>query len=195
MAGNHVEELFEEFAVAFARGEEPDVGGLLAQAGDGADELARMIDAYLAHAVPSQPAEEQVELMRAWARGQSPLVALRARRGLKRPDVVRELLARLGLPAAAEGKVGRYLHELEAGALDPARVDRRVWDALAGLLGADVRRLASLRPRRLGAAQPAFYREPTGEAGASATAAAPSPAEPDEVDRLFTGGPESGLLA
>ncbi len=148
-----------------------------------------MIDAYLTHAAPSEPAEEQVELMRAWAQGQSPLVVLRSRRGLKRLDVVRALIEKLGL-GAREEKVAATA-TARSSTLDTTRVDRRVWSVLADLLGADASRLPSLRPRQFGVAEAVYYREPT-EAATAPLAAAPAPAppsdEPDEVDLLFTAG-------
>ena len=42
-----VDRLFDELAAAYVRGERPDLPAYLARAGDDADELARLVDAFL----------------------------------------------------------------------------------------------------------------------------------------------------
>ena len=84
--------LFDEYAAAFARGEEPDLREYLARAGDGADELARLVEAFVATAPAAEPSEERVALTRAWAEGQSPLLEARTRRGVRREEVVEAIL-------------------------------------------------------------------------------------------------------
>ena len=85
---------------------------------------------------------------------------------------------------------------LEAGDLDASRVSRRLLDALGGLLGA-------ARSRRASRASPAGRRTlfraeaadddrcaPTSSCSA-APRLSPAPAPMDELDRLFTGGPDA----
>ena len=42
-----VDRLFDELAAAYVRGDRPDLPAYLARAGDDADELARLVDAFL----------------------------------------------------------------------------------------------------------------------------------------------------
>ena len=181
--------LFDEFAVSFQRGQRPDVRELLARAGDDAPALATLVDSFLAGSDPPAPEPDRVELLRAWARGEPPLLELRKSRRLRRAELVSRLTALLGLSPDREPKVARYYHELEGGLLEPRGVDARVWDALRELLGTDVRSLARWRP----AAQPRpapLYRRTTLDRPHLAAAATPqaAPAEEDEVDRLFRSG-------
>jgi hypothetical protein len=125
--------------------------------------------------------------MRLWARGEPPLLELRASRRLRRRDVVSRLTRLLGLAPDREAKVARYYHELEAGTLDTRGIDARVWDALRDVLGTEVRSLARWKPA---AAQPAalYRRLDPAQPAASAAPLAASPEE-DEVDRLFRSCP------
>ena len=183
-------DLFDEFAQRFARGESPAVPEYIERAGDRGDELANMLNRFLATAPPPQPSAERVEMMRAWIAGQPPILELRKQRGLTRDVVVERLLGLLGLRAERRAKVRGYYHELETGLLEPRGVDRRVWEALGQVLGASVSDLAGWRPRRIEGA-PAFRVRPdefaVSDAVLSAPMSAPLPPEEDEVDRLFTG--------
>ena len=183
-------DLFDEFAQRFARGESPAVLEYIERAGDRGDELANMLNHFLASAPPPQASAERVEMMRAWIAGQPPILELRKQRGLTRDVVVERLLGLLGLRAERRAKVRGYYHELETGLLEPRGVDRRVWEALGQVLGASVSDLAGWRPRRIEAA-PAFRVRPDdaalGDVVLSAPVSAPQPTEEDEVDRLFTG--------
>ena len=180
--------LFEEYAARFARGEHPDLREYLGRAGDGADELARLVDAFLIRAPAPEPDEDAVALMRAWAAGEPPLLALRVRRGLRREAVVDALVRALGLSPEKRAKVAGYYHELEAGLLDPARVSRHVFEALAETLRARAGDLQAWRARAPEPAAGAFLRAPE---PVTAQLAAPAPAGPeeawDEVDELFRG--------
>jgi hypothetical protein len=171
--------LFAEYAARFARGERPDLRDYLARAGREADELAQLVDAFLVRTEPPPPDEETVALTTAWLAGEPPLVELRARRGLRRSEVVDALIERFGLDRAKREKVARYYHEVETGQRVPA--DERLVAALAEILRGRVGDLLSWRPRPL-AAQPAYYRA---ESAAAAPAPAAAPGEPDEIDRLF----------
>jgi len=184
-----VEALFDEFAVAYRRGERPDVASFLARAPEGAerDGLAELIDRFLAAAPAREPSEEEVVLMQARLQQEPPLLVLRLRRALGRDAVVDALVSRLGLDPAKREKVKRYFSDLEVGVLDPRPVDRSVWDALSDLLRANVRDLAGLRVAPP-AAEPAYRRFDEGFV-LERRAEAPVPLDegPDEVDRLFTG--------
>jgi hypothetical protein len=184
-----VETLFDEFALAYRRGERPDVGAYLERAPEGAerDDLAGLIDRFL-QAVPArEPSEEEVVLLQARLESEPPLLVLRLRRALSRRAVVDALVGRLGLDPAKRTKVGRYYHELEVGLLDPEPVDRSVWDALADVLGANAQRLAALRPPPL-EMEPAFRAADASVTPRRLTIPSAPPKEwPDEIDRLFLG--------
>ena len=183
-----VEALFDEFAARWARGERPDVDEYLTRAGSDAGELAALVDRYVELAPVPEPDEETVAGFEAWITGEAPVLVLRRRRRLRRAEVVERLRVLLSLPQGAAAKVARYYHELETGLLDPAGVDRSVWDALREILGANVRDLAALRPAPPAAA-PAFR---VSDADVLADdvplPGLESEAETDEeVDRLFRG--------
>jgi len=182
-------ELFDEFARRFARGENPVVREYLERAGESGDELARMLDRFLASAPPSPPPAERVEMMRAWIAGQPPILELRKQRGLTRDVVVERLLGTLGLKEEQRAKLREHYHRLETGLLEPRGVDRRVWEALGSILGASVADLAGWRPRPI-EAKPAFRMssEAMADPRAKRSRLASSPPEEDEVDRLFRSG-------
>jgi hypothetical protein len=181
-------ELFDEYAAAYARGERPQAREYLARAGPDADELARLIDEFLQRAPAAEPDEETRTIAAALVEGHPPLLEFRVQRGLRRDQVVNELVRMLGLDVNKEPKVANYYHQLEGGLLEPRGVDRRVWDALAKTLKARVDDLVAWRPRPVEAA-PAFLR-----AADAPPAMAPSPAptstkvEHDEIDDLFLYG-------
>lgn len=64
---------FAEFVASFSAGQDPDVLDYLARAGSRRDELAGLLDSFLATVAPPEPGEEQVTAMRAWIEGQPPL--------------------------------------------------------------------------------------------------------------------------
>jgi hypothetical protein len=182
--------LFDEYAASFARGERPDARAYLARAGEGASELAALIERYLERVPPPAPDADAVALAESWLAGQPPLLELRARRGLRRDEVVDALIARLGLDRAKRAKVKRYYHELEGGLLEPTRVDARVWDVLAGTLRARVDDLLAWRRRPVAAAFDAAYRVSNLEAVPTVEPPRVSEQEPDDIDRLFRGAGE-----
>jgi hypothetical protein len=180
--------LFDDYVRRFARGERPDLRDYLTRAGERADELGGLVDAFLLRVPPPEPDEAGRALAEAWVKGDAPLVELRARRGLRRDDVVDTLVEQLDLDRAKRAKVKRYYHELESGLLEPRRVDARVWEVLAEALRARVSDLVSWRPRplqfdavysRVDPAVSAALRSP------AAMAERAEPPEPDEIDRLF----------
>ncbi len=182
-------ELFDEYAVRYARGEFPDPGDYLGRAGAEAEQLASMLDLFLQWAPPPEPSEVAVELMQAWIAGEPPLRVLRVRRSLRVDDVVQGLAAALAVDVAHVGKLRRYCQQLERGSLEVARVDSRVFDALASLLTA---------PASLLRAYAALPRGQLSATAAPAYRADEMPALPprvrgsvdeewDEVDELFVG--------
>lgn len=193
-----LDRLFDELASAYVRGERPDLAGYLARAGDDADELARLLDAFLRVVPAPEPSDDDVVVMRARLGGEPGLIALRKRRGRKVDEVVDDLAGRLDVGDRVRLK--RYYQRLEGAVLDPHRVDQRVWDALRELFGTNVRNLIRPLVTREGGSAMAYYRR-TGSldvTGPAATMAAapepaglvdgdPAPAERDALDRLFLG--------
>lgn len=183
--------IFDEFAVAYRRGEAPDVVAYLERAGDEADVLADAIDRFLVAVPAREPSEEEAVRLQARIAGEPPLLRMRVRRALTRDAVVDALVQRLDLDPATRDKVGRYYHRLETGGLDPAPVSARVWEVLSALLSASAPRLADFSPRRVEVAEAYLRMQDAPELAASPGAllepVATAPDEPDEVDRLFTG--------
>jgi hypothetical protein len=180
-----VDTLFDEYAVAYARGERPEAEEYLRRAGAQADELALLLDRFLAAAPVPAPTPDAVRMYEAWERGQTPLLALRTARGVTRDGVVDAIVTALSLDPAKRGKVKRYVHELEAGLLEPRRVDRSVLAAIAEAVHAKVEDLLAWRPRPL-AMEGVFLRA---DDPADAVMSAPAePEEEDEIDRLFHSG-------
>jgi hypothetical protein len=182
--------LFDEFAVLWARGERPDARGYLSRAGRHANDLAPLLERFAATSPPPAPSEETVELIRAWRRGEPPLLELRRRRGLKRAVVVEALITALGLDPTKRQKVAGYYHELESGLLDPGRVDRRVFQALAKALAAKVEDLLAWEPpvQHEGVRYSrSSQRLLTDFVAAPTPTVEPEP--PDEIDELFGARP------
>jgi AAA domain len=138
-------------------GKRPDLREYLARAGDGQEELARLVDRFLQWAEPGEPDEDAVGVAQAWIEGEAPLVALRARRGMKREWVVDALMERFGLAAGLREKVGRRYHELETGQLELRQVDQALLDELAVLFKARIGDLLAWQPRPV-TAQAVYYR-------------------------------------
>jgi hypothetical protein len=179
-----VDELFGEYAAAYARGERPQAQEFLARAGLHAVQLANLIDLFLARAPAPATDSQAVELFEAWRAGESPLLRLRTARGVTRDALVAALVLTLGLDIKKKEKVRRYYDELETGLLEPERVDRRVWDALAQTLGArggDL--IACWRPQL---ESPGASFAPRSQPMMAAMRIPAAPEEPeDEIDRLF----------
>jgi hypothetical protein len=177
--------LFDEYAASFARGERPDARAYLARAGERGDELAALIERYLERVPPPAPDADTVALAESWLAGQPPLLRLRARRGLRRDEVVDMLVERLGLDRAKRAKVKRYYHELEGGLLEPKRVDQRVWDVLAAAYGTAIDDIRGWRPRPATPQFEAAYRVTDGAAPPALKRVAVPADKPDEIDKLF----------
>lgn len=182
-----VETLLDELVRRHARGEPLDVEGTLRRAGARADELAPLIEAFLARAPRRGPTPASLEFVRSL--DDPPLTRARVAKAVRVEDVVDAIVTQCGLDPAARPKVKRYYQQLEAGILDPTRVAASVWDAITGLLGRS-RALLSAPPGPPPAASP-MYR---GEVQFSLSErvvlrSAAEPEAPDEVDALFLGAP------
>ena len=190
--------LFDEFAAACVRGDQPDLAAYVRRAGDDGDELARLIDVFLRVAPAPEPREDDVAVMHARLQGEPGLLALRRRRARKVDDVVADLAERLRVDDVPRLK--RYYQRLEGGTLDPRPVDERVWEALRELFVTNVRAIVRPLTTRTGESAMAYYRrggKPSAEILASAAPSVEtqellvtrdtSPGERDELDRLFLG--------
>ena len=128
---------------------------------------------------------------------------LRERAGLSRDSSPYACSTALSLKRSETGRATGYLERLEAGTLDPTRVSRRLLDALGAVLGAPGRALAdsatlgrAFGPAsaggtlfRTGAAAEEWLREDIENLSWAALSPAPPPM--DELERLFTGGPDA----
>jgi hypothetical protein len=186
--------LFDDFAARWARGEHPDVRDYLERAGAGRDELASLLDGFLAAAPVQQPSEETITTFAALLDEEPsapPLLAERVRRGWRREEIVEWIRDRFGIAADKRERLATRWHELETGLIPMSRVSESLREALVERFGEVVQAAvdwtppASERP-----AQRAFAREAdtTWLASLSAThdmEAVPTTPEPDDVDRLF----------
>jgi hypothetical protein len=183
--------LFDEYAAAYARGERPRAEEYLARAGQGASELAGLLDGFVSRMAVSPAAPSEVASFELWMEPRSVLTQWREARGLTRERVVDALIERLGLDRAKRDKVRRYYKELEGGVLDAGRVSRRVWEALAALLGAPLEVLggplqADFMPRTAAAAPSVSVKLSLPSPAGALRRVEPEPE--DEIDRLFKGG-------
>ena len=181
--------LLDDLARRHARGEPLDVEGTLAKAGDRADELAPLIEAFLERAPRRAPNAEALAYVRSL--DDPPMLRARVAKALRVDDVVDAIVAACEIQPDAQPKVRRYYQQLEGGVLDPSRVATSVWDAITDVLG---RSRASLAAPSLGATPSAapMYRaerlfEPSEMPTLSASMTEPEP--PDDVDALFLGDP------
>lgn len=211
-----LDKLLRQYIERFEAGGDVDPNDLLSQARAGErEQLRELIAGYLEHAAPgqdwdarafegslSQAAVEQVKAEWQAAEGELPtqLVKLRNDRQITRADLVTRLAESLGASGARE-RVASYYHRLERGMLPAEGVSSRVWEALAKLLdtSADALRRAGaeMRPPPTPGAASAYARTaapPPPEYATAQSSEEPTVSdtehteEPDEVDRLFTGG-------
>jgi transcriptional regulator with XRE-family HTH domain len=212
------EQVLDDFIEAWNAGLRPRVREYLSRVPAGAprDELADRLALWLEAA----PAPEHDERTRAAIRAEPvvqrtlaavgeaaglwPAVVprLRARAGLSVRDLAAGVVERFGVPAAGgEDRAVDYLERLERGELEPARVSRRLLEALAARLGVGADLLAGLGAGagpRAATSGGALYRAPAGPDATlvgdietlSRAALTPAPPPMDELDRLFLGGPD-----
>ena len=179
--------LFDEYAVRWARGEAPDAREYLARAGPASEELAELLDRFLASVPPGEPDPDLAASFAAWVAGEPPLLELRVRRGVRRDEIVGAIVKRFRLPQAKRAKVGRYVHRLETGLLDSRRVDPGVLEEWAAVLRARVEGLLAWRPPPAPQAETQYLRSAGIVAGSLDVAASAQAEEWDEVDELFAG--------
>lgn len=206
------ERILSEFIDAWNAGRRPDVDEHLARApADARDELAAELLAFLGFAPTPSYGDAELAAIRA-----EPVVAealaaagerggllpallprLRERRSLTTAQLAAELVGALGLARDREAKTAGYLERLESGELAPARVSRRVFDALSRVLGVPRGELEGAGDLSGWgrAAAPAFRADADAAAAVSPhlellgdALAAPGGAGRDEVDDLFLGG-------
>lgn len=182
-----LETLLDELARRHARGEPLDVEGTLARAGDRADELAPLIEAFLARAPRRGVTPESLRFVASL--DDPPLLRARVAKSLKVDDVVDAIATACDLDPVARPKVRRYYQQLEGGILDPTRVAASVWDAITNLLGRS-RALLSAPPGPAPAAAPMYRGEAQFHISEQVVLrSASEPDAPDEVDALFLGTP------
>jgi transcriptional regulator with XRE-family HTH domain len=126
------------------------------------------------------------------------LTGLRERMSMSTAQVAGELVQMLGLPTSGEAKTASYLDRLEQGKLEPARVSRRVFDALSRLFRVprdELEGAGGWTPRPAMSPAPVF-RADTDAAHAVSdhlelladALQAPGGEGRDEIDDLFLGG-------
>ena len=208
-----VDRLFEQYISEHRAGGEAAPWAYLEQVeGTDREELAALLDAYLARA-PGQewdaeafagsPASQLAEHLSRALNGEAglwPVMLPRARERAKieRSQVAKRLAAALGV-GEREEKVRNYYHDMEYGLIPASGVSERVLDALGEIVGVAAETIRNagraLGPGQAPAAGTAFARtaiaderyEPAPPSVAPASAAAAD--EPwDEVDELFRGG-------
>jgi hypothetical protein len=185
-----LETLLDELAQRHARGEPLDVEGTLRRAGDRADELAPLIERFLARAPRREPSPRALAFVRSL--DEPPLVRARVAKAIRVDDVVDAIVAACGIRADARAKVRRYYQQLEAGILDPSRIADPVWDAVTGLLGRS-RVVLSAPPDVTPAAAPMYRAPALFELHERVMHADVEPEPPDEVDALFLGSDPEGI--
>jgi transcriptional regulator with XRE-family HTH domain len=139
-----------EFIDAWNAGERPDVADYIARVpAEEQAKLAEQLVSFLSFAPTPAYSEEALAAIRAEpivaevlaAPGEkggllpSLLATLRERFLITPAQLAGELVRALGLPTDREEKTASYLSQLERGELEPTRVSRRVFDALAHLFG------------------------------------------------------------
>jgi len=207
--------ILSEFIDAWNAGSRPDVDDYLARApADEQGELADQLLSFLTFAPTPSYDDEALAAIRA-----EPIVAaaltapdhrggllpallsgLRARFSMTTAQLAGELVAMLELPSDRKHKTACYLERLERGELEPTRVSRRVFDALARVF--EIPRsqlegagdLSRWLPQSRAAA-PVFRADKDAAHAVSAhlevladALEAPGGAARDEVDDLFLGG-------
>ncbi len=186
-----LETLLDELARRHARGEPLDVEGTLRRAGDRADELAPLIEAFLARAPRREPSADALRFVRSL--DEPPMLRARVAKALRVDDVVDAIVTACDIRQDARPKVRRYYQQLEGGTLDPSRVAGAVWDTITAILGRS-RAVLTAPPLAPGPAPTPMYRTERlldADMMASLVTSAGEPEPPDEVDALFLGEPSA----
>ena len=195
-----VDELYRRYVSAYRDAGDADPRAYLDEL-HGVDraELAARIDRFLDTAPPPAFDADAFAAFRADPRRQAlvtqileseTLADVRAGAAVTKRDVGAALAQRLGLAPQANVVRARY-HDVEVGNVDPRRVAARVWDALAGILGASAERVREAAERTFSAAPgqvggAAFARgEPAGVGALSTESGAVEDSGDDAVDRVF----------
>jgi hypothetical protein len=196
-----IDKVLSEFIDAWNAGKRPRVDDYLERAAPAdRDELAERLGDWLLVAPGPDYSAKALADIRAELAGlpelwPEVLPTLRERAGLRVRDLAARITAAFGLQGEEE-RTSAYLERMERGELDASQISRRLLEALGRALGADLIRGAGLRPAARGQA---LYRAER-DAGASfeeelealsQAAMAPAPPPMDELDRLFTGGPDA----
>jgi transcriptional regulator with XRE-family HTH domain len=204
------EQALSEFIDAWNAGERPDVDSYIARVPAAeqtalSEELATFLTfaptpEYSAQALSAIRAEVAADTASREAVLPGLIRRLRERFGLSRSQVANEVVGELGLRSDQAAKTAGYLEHLERGDLEPARVSRRVYEALGTVFGMPAQELESAADvggwsPHVAQAAPVFRAD---EDAAARTGrhlevladalATPGGATRDEVDDLFLGG-------
>jgi transcriptional regulator with XRE-family HTH domain len=206
------EQVLSEFIDAWNAGERPDVEEYIARvAAEEQAALGEELMTFLTFAPTPEYSDDALTAIRAeaadavGAQGQRSLFAalftrLREHAGMSTADVAGALVGELGLREEQTPKTAGYLERIESGKLEPARVSRRVFEALGKVFrlpGAELEGAADRGTWSIGVAQAAPVFRATEAAAARAerhldvladALAAPGGEARDEVDDLFLGG-------
>jgi hypothetical protein len=182
-----ISQLFDEWAASYARGERPDPRNYLRRSGPHREQLSLLMEQYLQAAPRPAPTDEDVELVEAWVRGDSPLAELRSRRGISRAQIVAAIVERFSLRDDQRASVKEYYHQLESGLIDPVRLSKRLRILLTELLGFPPGSISGSQPRRM-MASPTFREAGHGIALGDADVVDEWVEEDAEVRSLFVSG-------
>lgn len=212
-----IDKTLSEFIDAWNAGERPSVSDFLARVDESdRDELATQIETWLLvaptpayspdalKAIAAEPALTQalaaIEDERSALAVELP--RLRKLAGVSLGELAGKVVEAFSLPAKDKKRAKTYLEQVETGEVKPDGLSRRLLDVIGEAVGATGERLAEaaqIKPQ-MRTADALFYRK-TGEVGGwlaedlevlADAAFAPAPtSEPDELDRLFHGGPEA----
>src|SRR4051794_17340101 len=208
------EQVLSKFIDAWNAGERPDVDDYLARVpAEEQVSLGEELAAFLTLAPTPEYTDDALTAIRAEIAevGETSdetrlfgalLMRLRERMDSSTAEVADELVGELGLTQKQAPKTATYLERLEAGSLEPARVSRRVFEALGRVFGISGTELEGAADRsgwipvpRVTSPAPVFRagEDAAERAGRHLEVLADALATPgqgarDEVDELFLGG-------
>jgi transcriptional regulator with XRE-family HTH domain len=206
------EQVLSEFIDAWNAGRRPDVDEYIARVpGEEQVVFGEELATFLTFAPTPEYSDHaltaiKAEIAAAGDEERRPLFAALLRRlrehfGLTTTDLADNLIETLELTAQQTPKAASYLDRLETGSLEPARVSRRVFVALAHVFGVSEQGLEDAADRSAWAltgratAAPVFRADEDAAARAERhlevladALAAPGGSHRDEVDELFLGG-------